>query len=488
MKPLGKPKKSLVATGITFFVALAIIGSSLTMVAAPFQMAHAQSGGETLRIALVTDALFSDSGWGTAAFNAAKLLESNYGHEVAYAESIAIPDIESTLRQYSEEGYDLIIAHGFQWGDPAVNVGKDYPNTKYVVFTGLVSSDNVASIFPQQQEGTFLLGALAAMMSETGTIAYVGGDQYPNLINIFEGYKQGAKYVDPDIKIIGTYLGEWDNPAKGKEAGLAQINAGADFLFHVADTSGHGVIQAAKEKGKLAFGAVLDQNQLAPGTVLTSFVLDIDKAFDQATQMVVEDRFEGKIFKPGIEEGKGAPGDGIVFLASFHDLEAQVPADVKTRLEQLTQDVLDGTIVVPERFEEAAENYVTTELGGQRYTVASKSTAFMRVASATINPNESVVVEFTNAGEVELTLPKSMIDGISMVKAGDRELQFQTVSSTGDQTTIKFMVPEDDKSVEISGATVVPEFGVIAALVLAALLVAVIGIARFKGTALGLKI
>jgi basic membrane protein A len=462
----------------------AVLVSSIALIS-PFRTADAQMT-DKLRIALVTDALFSDSGWGTAAFNAAKLLESKYGHQVAYAESIAIPDIEATLRQYSEEGYDLIIAHGFQWGDPAVKVGKDYPNTKYVVFTGLVSSDNVASIFPQQQEGTFLLGALAAMMSQTGTIAYVGGDQYPNLINIFEGYKQGARHINPNIKVIGTYLGEWDNPAKGKEAGLAQINAGADFLFHVADTSGHGVIQAAKERDKFAFGAVLDQNKLATDTVLTSFVLDIDKAFDQAAQMVVEDRFEGKIFKPGIEAEKGAPGDGIVFLAPFHGLEARVPADVKTRLEQLTQDVLDRKIIVPERFEEAAENYVNAEHGGQSYTISSKSSAFMRIATATINPGQSVTIEFTNPGEVELTLPKSMIDGILAVKAANRELQFQTVSSTADTVTIKFTVPEDGNSVEITGTTVVPEFGVVAALVLGALLVAVIGIVRFRGTMLGL--
>ncbi|MGI0012065.1 MAG: BMP family lipoprotein [Nitrososphaera sp.] len=459
---------------------MALVTSMAAIV--PLQTAQAQ----TLRIALVTDALFSDGGWGSAAFQAAKQLETKYGYEVAYAESIAIPEIEATLRQYSQDGYDLIIAHGFQWGDPAVLVGKDYPNTKYVVFTGLVSSDNVASIFPQQQEGTFLLGAVGAMMSETGTIAYVGGDQYPNLINIFEGYKQGAKHINPEIAIIGTYLGEWDNPAKGKEAGLAQINAGADILFHVADTSGHGVIQAAKERGVYAFGAVGDQSELAPDTVLTSFVLDIDKAFDQATQMVVEDRFEGKIFKPGIEEGKGAAGDGIVFLAPFRDLAEEVPADVKTRLEQLTRDVLDKKIVVPERFEEAAENYVTAELGGESYTVSSKSIAFMRVSAATINPNESVVVEFSNAGEVELTLPRSMIDGISMIKAGDNELEFETVSSTEGETTIKFTVPEEDKSVEISGATVVPEFGVIAALVLGVMLVAVIGLVRFRDTSLNI--
>ena len=339
-------KRSKLGSITCFAVFAAILLSSLALT--PLQPTQAQ----TLRIALVTDALFSDGGWGAAAYNAAKQLETNYGYEVAYAESIAIPEIESTLRQYSQDGYNLIIAHGFQWGDPAVRVGAEFPDTKYVVFTGLVNSSNVASIFPMQQEGSFLLGALAGMMSKTGTIGYVGGDRYPNIINIFKGYEQGAKQINPNMNLLATYLGDFDNPAVGKEAGLAQINSGADFLFHVADTSGHGVIEAAKERGLFAFGAVSDQNGLAPDTVLTSFVLDIDKAFDQIVKTVVENRFEGKIYKPGLEASKGAPGDGIVYLAPFHNLESRVPEDVKQRLNQLTQDVINKAITVPERVEE----------------------------------------------------------------------------------------------------------------------------------------
>jgi carbamate kinase len=186
---------------------------------------------------------------------------------------------------------------------------------------------------------------------------YFERSQYPNLLNIFEGYKQGAKFVNPKIKILERYLGDWNNPAKGKEAALAQIFSGADFILHVADTSGHGVIEAAKEKGIYSFGAVSDQNRLAPQTVLTSFVLDIDKAFDRAVKMVVEDRFEGKIFKPGLEAAKGASGDGIVFLAPFHGLESKVPEDVKTRLRQLIQDVIDGRIVVPERYVMSTDSF-----------------------------------------------------------------------------------------------------------------------------------
>jgi basic membrane protein A and related proteins len=340
-------RRSKLGSITCFAVIAAILLTSLVLTA--LQPTQAQTSP---RIALVTDALFSDGGWGAAAYNAAKQLETNYGYEVAYAESIAIPEIETTLRQYSQDGYNLIIAHGFEWGDPAVRVGAEFPDTKYVVFTGLVNSTNVASIFPMQQEGSFLLGALAAMMTQTGTTGYVGGDRYPNIINIFEGYEQGAKHINPNMNLIGSYLGDFDNPSAGKEAGLAQINSGADSLFHVADTSGHGVIEAAKERGLFAFGAVSDQNALAPETVLTSFVLDIDKAFDQIVKTVVENRFEGKIYKPGLEASKGAPGEGIVYLAPFHSLESRVPEDVKQRLNQTAQEIINGTIVVPEKYEE----------------------------------------------------------------------------------------------------------------------------------------
>jgi basic membrane protein A len=306
----------------------------------------------TLRIAVVTDALFSDEGWGESAMNAAKFIQSKYGFEVATEDNVSIANIESTLTKYAQSSYDLIIAHGVQWGDPALRVGEQYPNVRIVVFTGLVESKNVASIFPQQQQGSFLLGALAGMMTKTNVIGYVGGEEYPNVVNIFEGYKQGAKSVNPDIKIVGTYLNDWDNPAKGKEAATSIIRQNADVIFHVADTSGQGVIESAKENGVYALGAVQDQNSLAPDTVLSSFVLDVDKAYNQAVNSTLEGSLKGEIRKPGIETEKSAAGDGIVYIASFHDLDSEVPESAKSKLQELTNSLLNGGIVVPERLEE----------------------------------------------------------------------------------------------------------------------------------------
>lgn len=201
-----------------------------------------------------------------------------------------------------------------------------------------------------QQEGTYLLGALASSMSKTGVIGFVGGEPYPNLINIYEGYKQGAHDINPKTKVLMTFLYDWDNFTKGKEAATSQIQQGADFILHVADTSGQGVIEAAKEVGIYAFGAISDQNKLAPDTVLTSFVLDTGKVFDQVIKSVQIGNFSGKIYKPGLEFEKGAPGGGIVYLAPYYNLENKVPEKVKEDLQQLKQDIISGKIDLPEKY------------------------------------------------------------------------------------------------------------------------------------------
>jgi basic membrane protein A and related proteins len=325
--------------------------TTITTAADKLQANLNNSNIRNLKIIFVTDGLFSDAGWGAFGYNAARAIESKYGYNLDFKENVAIPDIETTLTEFAKDGYDVIIAHGFEWGEPAIKVGKNYPDTKFIIFTGLVNATNVASIFPMQHEGTYLLGALAAMMSKTGIIGFVGGEKYPNLINIFEGYKQGARETNPNTKILSTYLNEWDSPAKGKEAALSQIRSGADFLLQVADTSGSGVIEAAKEKKIFAFGSVSDQYKLAPNTILTSFVLDKEKAFDQAIKMIQNSNFTGKIFKPGLEPYKGAPGDGIVYIAPFYGLENKVPQDVKTKLNTLKEGIISKKILIPEIYE-----------------------------------------------------------------------------------------------------------------------------------------
>ena len=115
------------------------------------QLVWAQDEGTPLKVALLTDALFSDGGWAATAYNASQALKEKYGLELTTVENVAIPDIEPTLREFADQGNNLIIAHGFEWGDPALRVGADYPDTKFVVFTGLTNGSNVASVFPMQR-------------------------------------------------------------------------------------------------------------------------------------------------------------------------------------------------------------------------------------------------------------------------------------------------------------------------------------------------
>jgi basic membrane protein A len=353
-KEKNRTRRFYVAIGLGSVVIAVGVFSFLYTYPIVWQQEFADNSGianSNLRIAVITDANFSDKGWGESSLDAGRYIGQKYNFSIALEDNVAIPDIEMTLRKYSESGYDLIIAHGFQWGEPALQVGQTYPQTKIVVFTGLVESRNVASIFPQQQEGSFLLGALAGMMTNTSVIGFVGGEEYPNVVNIFEGYKHGAEWVNDNITVIGTYLNDWDNPARGREAATAIIRQGADFMFHVADSSGQGVIQASDDSGIYALGAVQDQNHLAPDTVLSSFVLDVDKAYDSAVKMVMDGNFTGKIFRPGIELQRGSDGQGIVYLASFHGLESKVPESVQERLTKLTNEILQKKIEIPERLE-----------------------------------------------------------------------------------------------------------------------------------------
>jgi basic membrane protein A and related proteins len=191
-----------------------------------FQEAYAQIQNQSVqtsipdlkspRVAYLTDGRFSDAGWGAFAYNAGQEIISKYGYEVSFLDNVSISNIETTLKSYAVKDYDIIIAQGYEWGDPVIKVAKEYPDIKFVVFTGLVKSENVASIFPKQQEATYLLGALASMLSKNHTIGFVGGDEkYPNLKNIYEGYKQGALHVNSTTKVLVTYLSDWDNETKG---------------------------------------------------------------------------------------------------------------------------------------------------------------------------------------------------------------------------------------------------------------------------------
>src|SRR5690349_5242119 len=210
--------------------------------------------------------------------------------------------IEPAMRAFAERGYDLVIGVGFAQGPIMQAVAKDYPNIHFAIIDGVSELPNVASLVFKEHEGSYLVGILAAKESKTGTIGFLGGMDIGLIHRFAKGYEEGAKSVNPKIRVIENYVGvtdgAWNNPGKGKELSLAQIGKGADVIFTAAGNSGLGAFDAVEQQGKqdgrathFVIGVDSNQNMVKPGFVLTSMVKRVDNAVYQIVSDVVNHRF-----------------------------------------------------------------------------------------------------------------------------------------------------------------------------------------------------
>ncbi len=253
-------------------------------------------------------------------------------------------EAENKLREFAESGeYSLIIATGFTMKDAVVNVAKDFPEQKFLITDERITDmPNVASLTFKEQEGSFLAGALAAMMSKTGTVGYVGGAEAPVIQKFEIGFEQGAKYVNPQIKFLPVYIGgtnAFNDPASAKAKSEALIAQGADVIYHASGASGQGVFQAAKDKHIYAIGVDSNQDGLVKGTILTSMIKKIDTGVFDAIKEVKEDKFQGKIYELGLKE------DGLE-LTKFEFTKDQIGEENIKKLDEIKQKIINGEIVV----------------------------------------------------------------------------------------------------------------------------------------------
>lgn len=295
------------------------------------------------------DKSFNDGAY-LGGYRAAKEL----GARVRYIEPGEGSDREAGLRLLAAEGLDLVIGVGFIFTDDINVLAKEYPNVKFADVDYAVPTDKAGNPLPmppnlvalkfREEEGSFLVGALAAMVGKSRKVGFVGGMDIA-LIHKFEaGYRAGVKHVCPDCQVIAQYAGvtpeAFRNPGRGKELALSQYNQGVNVIFHAAGSTGLGVFEAARSAGKLGIGVDADQFSEAPGYVLTSMVKGIDESVFQAVKAVKERRFV-----PGIQQfGLREKGVGYVYDANNRAL---IPDSVKTRLDQLTAEIIAGRIKVP---------------------------------------------------------------------------------------------------------------------------------------------
>ncbi|NLM97581.1 MAG: BMP family ABC transporter substrate-binding protein [Halanaerobiaceae bacterium] len=287
------------------------------------------------------DKSFNDSG-----YEGLLMAKEAFGIEYDYAEPSAITDFETYLNQFSAtRRYDLIISIGFDQADALNKIAARFPDQKYAIVDTVVDQPNVASFVYEEKERGFLLGVAAALMTTRTNdpkinpekvIGVIGGMEIPLIEANIAGYIAGAKYIDPEVEVLYAYVGDWADPAKGKELTLSQIERGADIIWGAAGRSGLGVIMAAEEQDCYAIGADSDQGHLAPEHVLTNGMKFVNNTVFLVIEQVLNDTFEGDTHVLGVKEG------GLGYSKNL------LPEDIINKLEEVEELMKNKEIDIPD--------------------------------------------------------------------------------------------------------------------------------------------
>lgn len=299
-----------------------------------------QGGPAAFKVALLTPGPVSDAGWNALAYEGLLKIRDDLGAEISQIQTRTPAEFEEGFRDYARRGFNLVFGHGFEFQDAAAAVSPEFPNTVFITTSGNTVRKNVAPLRFMLEEATYLEGMMAAMLSKSGKAGVVGGMEIPSVKTTVVAFEAGAKAVKPDFSIVTAYIGNWEDVGAAKEAALAQIEQGADYLFHNADAAGLGVFQAAQEKRVRAFGANKNQNDVAPEVVIASAIADIPAAFVRVAREVKDGAFVGRVEKMGMKEG-------VVSLAINPRLAGTIPADVTQRIDETQKGILAGTVKVP---------------------------------------------------------------------------------------------------------------------------------------------
>jgi basic membrane protein A len=314
-------------------------------------------GGGTLRVGLVFDL----GGRGDKSFNdgahaGAMRAARELGVTVRFIEPGDGSDREAGLRLLAAEGMDLVIGVGFIFSDHLLRLAREYPDIAFAGVDYALQVDaagrplplpsNLAALKFREEEGSFLVGALAGLLTKSRVLGFVGGMDIPLIHKFAAGYREGIRAVCPSCRAIVQYAGvtpeAFRNPSKGKELALSQIQSGADILFHASGSTGLGVFEAARATKRLAIGVDSDQSHEAPGTVLTSMVKSIPTAIFEVVRHVLRRTFRGGVYSFGLAEG----GVGFVYDDGNRAL---IPPGVKARVDALAREIVAGRIRVPIR-------------------------------------------------------------------------------------------------------------------------------------------
>jgi basic membrane protein A len=284
-----------------------------------------------------------DKSFNESAFTGAQRWVEESGGEYMETELSNEAQREQTMRRMAERGANPVVVLGFANASTLDVVAPDYPETDFVIVDMVVDQPNVKSVVFSEHEGSYLVGMMAAMASETGTVSFVGGMDVPLISKFACGYAQGAKAVDEDIEVIvnmtGTTPSAWNDPVKGAELTRSQISQGSDVVFAAAGGTGIGVLQAAADADILSIGVDSNQNYLHPGEVLTSMVKRVDNAVYDAFTQAAEGELETGITVMGLEN------EGVGYAVDENN-EELITAEMTEAVEAAKAQIIAGEIEV----------------------------------------------------------------------------------------------------------------------------------------------
>ena len=338
-----------------FFVVLVFAAFSISCVT----RTEARRQGCTAKVGIVFDiGGKNDRSFNAAAWEGVQRAEKELGICLYDVEPGNPTSIEPAMRAFAEKNFDLIIGVGFAQGPILQRVASDYPDVKFAIVDGVIFEadgktpmKNVGSLVFREHEGSYLVGMIAASKSKSGVLGFLGGMDIPLIHRFAKGYEEGALAVNPNAKVVINYCGvtdgAWNNPGKGKELSLAQIEKGADVIFTAAGNSGLGAFDAVEQYGKndkgeanrFVIGVDSNQNGVKPGFVLTSMVKRVDNAVYDVVKEVIGGQFKGGFHVFGLDK------DGVAYAMDKNN-EALIPADVIQKVEEAKRRIVAGEIKV----------------------------------------------------------------------------------------------------------------------------------------------
>jgi len=337
------PRRNLLARALTALALLAAAGCSKPAKQAP-------GGADAFPVGLVYDiGGRGDKSFNDSAYRGLERAQQELGATFTTLETSEGSDREAQLRQLAGGDAALVFGVGFLFTDDVRALALEFPEKKFACVDYTVNPKdsippNLMALTFREEEGSFLVGALAGLLTKTGKVGFVGGMEIPLIRKFQAGYVAGVKAVAPRAQVLVKYAGTtgaaFKDPTKGKELALAEYHAGADIIFHASGSTGLGVFEAGRELKKLAIGVDSDQYDEAPGVVLTSMVKRVDTAVFDTIRDLKAGRWQSGVHQFGVAE------QGVTWVYDDRN-KALIPDAVKARVDSLQAEIVAGRLRVP---------------------------------------------------------------------------------------------------------------------------------------------